>query len=166
MKRWVIIAAAVVAVASSYGAIARAPAAGSPTASYSPTPSPANLVSLAGRNAFQSNPTSIPAGKYHVAWTVRAESSVDLLIGLIRGTDLRPQNNRTMLTYEEVSATSTGMAEFDSAGGQFIIFVEIMPNTYVPTTWTLTVSPLSSSNHFLKNPSAHHEYDFVDPKQQ
>ena len=48
-----------------------------------------------------------------------------------------------MLTDAEVPATSTGMAEFDSAGGQFIIFVEIRPNTYVPTTWTLTVAPLT-----------------------
>jgi hypothetical protein len=144
MKRWVIIAVAVVAVASSCGAVARAPAAGSPTASYSPAPSAANLVSLSGKNTFQSDPISIPAGKYRVAWTVHAEGPVDLFIGLIYGTDLQPQNDRTMLTDAEVPATSAGVAEFGSAGGQFIIFVEIRPNTYVPTTWTLTVAPVST----------------------
>jgi hypothetical protein len=63
---------------------------------------------------------------------------------LIDGTDLQPQNHRTVLTDAEVPATSTGMAEFDSAGGQFTIFLEIRPNTYLPTTWTLTVAPLST----------------------
>jgi hypothetical protein len=144
MKRWVVIAVAVTAAASGCSTVAQAPTAGSPTVSYSPTPSAANLVSLSGKNTFQSDPISIPAGKYQVAWTVHAEGPVGLFIGLIDGTVLQPQNHRTMLTDAVVPATSAGVVEFDSAGGQFIIFLEIMPNTYVPTTWTLTVAPLST----------------------
>ena len=136
---------AIVAVASSCGAVARVPAAGSPTASYSATPSAANLVSLSGKNSFRSDPITIPAGKYQVAWTVHdPEGSLYLLIGLIHGTDIQPQNERTWLMNAEVPATSTGTAEFESAAGQFIIVVEIRPNTYLPTNWTLTVAPLST----------------------
>ena len=65
-------------------------------------------------------------------------------MGLIHGTDIQPQNERTWLINAEVAATSTGAAEFESAAGQFIIVVEIRPNTYLPTTWTLTVAPLST----------------------
>jgi hypothetical protein len=145
MKRWAVIAVAIVAVASSCEPMARAPAAGSPTASHSPTPSTANLVSLSGKSSFQTDPTTIPAGKYQAAWTVHdPEGSFYLSIGLIHGTNIQPQNERTWFINAEVPATSTGMAEFDSAGGQFIIFVEIRPNAYWPTTWTLTVAPLST----------------------
>jgi hypothetical protein len=66
------------------------------------------------------------------------------LIGLIHGTDIQPQNERTWLINAQVPATSTGAAEFNSAGGQFIIVVEIRPNTYRPTAWTLTIAPPST----------------------
>lgn len=139
MKRWIVIALAIVAVASSCDTVARVPAAGSPTHS------PANLVSLSGENSFQTGPITIPAGKYRAAWTVHdPEGSLYLLIGLIHGTDIQPQNERTWLINAEVPATSTGEAEFESAPGQFIIVVEIRPNTYLPTTWTLTVAPLAT----------------------
>jgi hypothetical protein len=142
MRRWLVIAAAIVVVASSCSGTR---AAESPTASHSAKPSASNLVSLSGENSFQSDPITIPAGKYHVAWTVHdPEGSLYLLIGLIHGTDIQPQNERTWLINSEVPATSTGAAEFDSAAGEFIIVVEIMPNTYMPTTWTLTVAPLST----------------------
>jgi hypothetical protein len=138
-------AVAVVGIASSCGAVAKAPAAGSPTASFSATPLATNLVSLSGKNSFQSDPITIPAGRYHVTWTVNdPEGSPYLLIALIHGTDIQPQNERTWLINAQVPATSTGAAEFKSAAGQFIIVVEIRPNTYLPTAWTLTLTPLST----------------------
>ncbi len=105
--------------------------------------SAANQVSLSGKNSFQTEPITIPAGKYRAAWTVRdPEGSLYLLIGLIHGTDIQPQNDRIWFINSEVPATSTGVAEFDSDGRQIIIVVETRPNTYLPTRWTLTVAPL------------------------
>src|SRR4029077_19205610 len=113
MMRWVVIALVVIAVGSSCDEVARAPAAGSPPASYS--------LALSGNDSFRSAPITIPAGNYQAAWTVHAEGSHYLLIGLVHGADLQPQNERTWLINAEVPATSTGSAEFESAGGQFII---------------------------------------------
>jgi hypothetical protein len=145
MRRWVVIAVTIAAAASSCSTAAKAPAAGSPTVSYSRTPPAASLVSLSGKGFSEIEPIAVPAGKYRVGWAVHdPEGSHYLLIGLIHGTDLQPQNERTWFINAEVPATSTGAAEFESDGKQLIVVVETRPNTYQPTTWTLTVAPLST----------------------
>ena len=146
MKRLVIIVVAIALASISCGSLTNPRAAGSPTVSQTPTPSALPLLSLSGKNSFQSDPITIPVGDYQVAWTVHdPEGSFYLLIGFIHGTDAAPQNARTWLINAEVLATSTGAAAFKSVGGQFIAVVETRPNTYLPTTWTLTVTPSPTS---------------------
>ena len=141
MGRWLIALAVLVAVACGGGGGAAPLASGSPPSpiAASPTPSPVQPIVLSGTNSKVTDPVEIPLGNYRVSWqatdtarwsdgTVRSENFIVHVQG----------ESTTYLINEILPNPSSGEALFASAGGSFILDVQVSE-----ATWQITFTWLS-----------------------
>ena len=139
---------AIVAAACSGGA-GSLPASGSHPVLFSPSPmSPVvqpiavtGLWCAAPVNAackYRPGPIDIPSGDYMVSWELYNPDGgrLPLLLGV------QNRGDATQWLHQWQPVTSQGEAMFSSAGGRYSIVIEIDPNPYAPTTWTITFTKL------------------------
>ena len=139
--RCLILALGLVVAAGCGGGAENPLASGSPpvVATPSPTPSPVQPILLSGTNSKVSDPIDIPPGSYRISWQATdtgrwSDGSVmsENFFVYIQG------QNKTLVVNEVLPNPSSGEALFSSAGGSFIIDVEVSK-----ATWNLTFTWLS-----------------------
>jgi hypothetical protein len=104
----------------------------------SPTPSPVQPIALSGTNSKVTDPMDIPPGNYRVSWQATDTQSIggstlsELFEVYVQG------QQKTNIINEVLPTTPSGEALFSSAGGSFIVDVEVSS-----ATWKITFTWLS-----------------------
>jgi hypothetical protein len=130
-------------LAAACGGMAATPlasgAAPSPVAaSPSPVRSPVQPIILSGSNSRVTDPMEIPPGNYRVSWQATDTQQIggttvsELFEVYVQG------QQKTNIVNEVLPTPSSGEALFSSAGGSFIVDVEVSS-----ATWKITFTWLS-----------------------